>query len=199
MRNSHWLHEPVLFEIANGRRFNSRYQYLEYLRGRYRQRQADRRLERVSEQLIERLRAEVQRASDWWGIGEILRENANALRTLLGDPLFFVDEFNIEGTKGQDTDTHWKNRTMRMRVTMTPPMILSEQRKAHRNRRYDLGMEGREWPDIFKVMSKLGFGVGYGNIDATGKAYCLAEIAKRDFPNIHIMEVMKAPPRKQFA
>lgn len=188
------------------REFDSRTEYLEYLRGRRALRMADARFAMAREKAFERVHDAIHAVSSWDDVAKVLMGRTKEFRILLDDPEFEMVSclFNPNTTKSH-TDTEW-HFTLIINANVAHPLQRKIRDRDLRLKRDWLDMPDRfssfpfdDAPTLSKLLVQLQLMQGLNFMYQNGHFDSRVTILKKAFPEIAIMDKMKAPPRKMFA
>lgn len=188
---------------SSKREFNNRLDYLDYLRARRRTRLADQRFARVRAAAFQSIHRDIHRASSWHEVSTLLMKHNRDFGLLIDDPNFEMLDCAIEAMHVGDTPSHSWSLSVRINMYFSPVETMRQREEKLRNRRIWLDMLDRfiepplnQYPaTIAKILQRLKI---IDNIRSMCRDYIdtRSTVAKRDFPEIAVMEKMKAPPEK---
>lgn len=173
------------------REFESRAQYLDYLRGRRRVRLADKRFRLAREAAFDRVYRSIHRVSSWSDVAHLLTQHNREFKLLLDDPEFEIKSCAFT-LKSQDS-VRWVFN-LKMELEDSHVLMRRERKGRLQSKREALDlpkMYDRSIVDVLKDFEINTFMLRVGNVFNTD-----ASVLKRAFPDIAVMEIMTAPPKK---
>lgn len=185
---------PISNLTGEYREFDRRTEYLDYLRGRRRMRLSDRRYEQAQQEAFSRIHDDIHRASSWEDVAILLTKHDRDFRLLIDDHEFRM--ISCQFTDRRTTDVNLWTFRLTMKIDFDHELLRKQREKKQREKREWLDMRNRAPQSFSNVLNRLQI-VPSGSAFRQGASTDMwVNISKQAFPEIAVMELMTAPPKK---